>query len=512
MVGMLLFTNWFGSFLSENGQVVEALLFPKDAVEIARRLAAVQAFEVIPEERALAQGKENVEVSEKRLAKLGAYIRQPVPFVAPEQHGFEGMLLHDAMLIVAKERARAAIGPDVHLIHAIDALDELARQLNYQMERLREWHGAHFPEFSGLVGDERYISMLCEGPGRDRLAAALGLEGESLGAEAADVDLAAIKELAMAARGTVEARKSTEEYIRSRSKQLAPNISAVVGELLAARLIALAGGMEKLAKMPSSTVQVLGAEKAFFKHIKTGSRPPKHGVLFQHPLVHRAPYWQRGKVARAMAGKVAIAAKVDFFRGKADGADPELGKDLAAIVEARATAVGKQFPQPPKRMRIVKSGENSSPRPYDDRRGGPRGGERRDYRDRRDGGFRPRQEGYRGRTDDRHGGLPQRSGYGGRSQGGYGGSGQGGYRGRPGVRTDDRGGGYRPGGGGRPNERRQEGGDRRTPERREGGDGPRDGPSGQPWRGQPRRDDYHPASKTEGHPDWQKGRRMNKRR
>jgi hypothetical protein len=381
-------------------------------------------------------------------------------------------------------------------------MDELSRQLNFQMERLREWHGAHFPEFSGLVGDERYISMLCDGPSRERLAAELGLEGESLGAEASESDLKAIRELAMAARGTVEARKSTEEYIRARARELAPNLSSVVGELLAARLVALAGGLEKLAKMPSSTVQVLGAEKAFFKHIKTGSRPPKHGVLFQHPLVHRAPYWQRGKVARAMAGKAAIAAKVDFFRGKADGTDTELGKDLASIVEARAIAVGKQFPEAPKRMRILQSGENAAPsRPYDDRRGG----DRRGYGDRRGGGrpgYDRRGEGARPSGGHDRGGRPG-GGYRGRRDGvrSYGGGGQD-------RRGGDRGyGAPRGGAGGRPYERR--GLDSRP---REGGDRAPEGSGGQPWRGQARRDDYHPAGRSEGHSDWQKGRRMNKRR
>jgi nucleolar protein 56 len=436
---VLLFTNWLGSFIAENGQIIDKRLFPKDAREIARRLAAVQDFEVMREEQELAQGREALEVTEKRLAKLGNYIRQPVPFVAPEDHGFEGKLLHEAMLIVAKERARAAVGPDVHLIHAIDALDELAKQHNYQLERLREWHGAHFPEFSGLVGDERYLAMLCESPERERLSAELGLEGESLGAEATEDDLAAIKGLAVAASGTMNARKSTEEYIRSRARQLAPNTSDVVGELLAARLIALAGGMERLARMPSSTVQVLGAEKAFFKHIKTGARPPKHGSIFQHPLIHRAPYWQRGKVARAMAGKISIAAKVDFYRGKADGADKDLGKDLAAIVEARAKAVGQQFPEAPKRMRIIRQ-EN-------------RGGR------------------YDGRRGERHGG---RGGSGGRDGG----------------------------------QRYQGSGGRRE----SGGRGDGDGHRGVSWREDRGRSETSTVGKSAGQPDWQKGRRMNKRR
>jgi nucleolar protein 56 len=81
-----------------------------------------------------------------------------------------------------------------------------------------------------------------------------------------------------------------------------------------ARIIAKAGSLARLATLPASTIQVLGAEKALFRALKTGARPPKHGLLFQHPLVHSAPKWQRGKIARAVASKVAIAARIDYYR------------------------------------------------------------------------------------------------------------------------------------------------------------------------------------------------------
>ena len=101
---------------------------------------------------------------------------------------------------------------------------------------------------------------------------------------------------------------------------LAPNISSIAGENIGARLIAKAGSLEKLARIPSSTIQILGAEKALFRALKTGSKPPKHGILFQHDDIHTAPKWQRGKIARSIASKIAIAARVDAYRGvKMDG-------------------------------------------------------------------------------------------------------------------------------------------------------------------------------------------------
>lgn len=94
-----------------------------------------------------------------------------------------------------------------------------------------------------------------------------------------------------------------------------PNMHTLLGGSLTARLVSLAGGLERLSSLPSSTIQLLGAEKAMFRYLKSGKRPPKHGVIYQHPDICRAPYWQRGNISRALAGKVLIAAKVDRYKG-----------------------------------------------------------------------------------------------------------------------------------------------------------------------------------------------------
>jgi nucleolar protein 56 len=118
-------------------------------------------------------------------------------------------------------------------------------------------------------------------------------------------------------------------------EEVAPNTRAIGGSLLGARLVALAGGLMNLAKLPASTIQVLGAEKALFRALKTKARPPKHGIIFQHPFIHDAKRWQRGKIARALAGKLAIAARVDAFSGKyaGDGLKFDLDKRIAEIKE-----------------------------------------------------------------------------------------------------------------------------------------------------------------------------------
>ena len=114
----------------------------------------------------------------------------------------------------------------------------------------------------------------------------------------------------------VKVRDKLVTYVKSNMNQIAPNISTVAGDTIGARLIAKVGGIEQLARQSSSTIQLLGAEKALFRSLRTGARPPKHGIIFQHDQIHSAPKWQRGKIARSLAGKIAIAARIDAFRGK----------------------------------------------------------------------------------------------------------------------------------------------------------------------------------------------------
>jgi nucleolar protein 56 len=126
-------------------------------------------------------------------------------------------------------------------------------------------------------------------------------------------------------------------------KEVAPNVTVVVGALLGARIISIAGGLLELARLPASTVQVLGAEKALFRAIKTGSKPPKHGVLFQLPEIHNAKWWLRGKIARGVAGKLTIAARVDAYAGEF------IGDELALEIQSRIEEIKKKYPSPPKK-------------------------------------------------------------------------------------------------------------------------------------------------------------------
>jgi nucleolar protein 56 len=105
--------------------------------------------------------------------------------------------------------------------------------------------------------------------------------------------------------------------VSAMADEVMPNVSALIGGLVAARLLSRAGGLPALARMPGSTIQVLGSEQALFSHLRGGSPPPKHGIIFQHRRVHNAPKEVRGRVARVLAAKLAIAARLDHYRGEA---------------------------------------------------------------------------------------------------------------------------------------------------------------------------------------------------
>jgi nucleolar protein 56 len=157
-----------------------------------------------------------------------------------------------------------------------------------------------------------------------------------------------------------------ETYLDQTMEEVAPNTKAIVGALLGARMIAIAGGLMNLAKRPASTMQVLGAEKALFRSIKTGARPPKHGLIFQHTLIHDAKRWQRGKIARAIAGKLAIAVRTDAFGGE------YVGDKLKADMNRRIEEIRQKYPEPPP-VKEQKPREFREQRPREFR-------ERRDFR------------------------------------------------------------------------------------------------------------------------------------
>jgi len=334
---MILTTKWFGSFLCEEGKVKRAALFPKDASAIAERLGRIARGEVLDEELSLASSAG--QVTDRRLSEFGKRVKFDSSFIDPGTYGFSLDMYRAATIILAKESVKRSIGPDVHLGQGVRAYDDIVFTDNILSERLREWYGLHFPELEVVLGGEAYAKAIADHGSRPDVMSALALRMDSIGSEIEAEDLESVRVLSSALKESYVARAKLERYIDSRMSHVAPNISSVAGPVVGARLIMQAGSLKRLASMPSSTVQLLGAEKAMFRHLKKGSKPPKHGILFQHMLVHTAPQWQRGAIARALAAKICLAARADLYSRNDITAllKEQLDKRVAEIRKQHAT-------------------------------------------------------------------------------------------------------------------------------------------------------------------------------
>lgn len=344
---MILVTKWFGTFLCEEGKVIRKTLFPPDAEAIAQRLSQVQREGVLPEEYALAEDFK-VKVSENRQSPIGKPVLFDSSFIDPADYGYSRELMHEVMIKLARLRTSEPIPRDRNIVQAIRSLDDLIETSNLLNERLHEWYGLHFPELADHARERRYADLISRHGNRERIIAELNLDLESMGADLEEEDMEAVMKLAASLASIYDDKERTEEYIEENVMGAAPNLCVLMGSALAARLISLAGGLDRLSKLPASTIQLLGAEKAMFRHLRSNKKPPKHGVIFQHPSVHRSPYWQRGKIARALAAKAAIASRLDRYGGELSG------ESLLADFEKRVEEIKRTYPEPPPKPQYKK--------------------------------------------------------------------------------------------------------------------------------------------------------------
>jgi len=264
----------------------------------------------------------------------------------------------DVALTVAKATVvEASEEKDILVKHAVDTIGEIDKSVNVLTMRLREIYSLHHPSLSRLVEDNKqFVQTVRNCGGRSRInkgdLVTSGLSDslvtsimenldEDIGAEFQDADIAILRKLAERIVNLYEMRHELEEYLSGLMDILAPNITALVGPLVGARLISIAGSLMELARKPSSAVQIFGAEKALFRSLKTGASPPKHGVIFQVSEIHAAPYWQRGKIARALAGKISIAARIDAY------SERDIGEDLRARFNKRVEEIRRLYPEAP---------------------------------------------------------------------------------------------------------------------------------------------------------------------
>jgi len=241
---------------------------------------------------------------------------------------------------------------DTMVIQAVGLLDELDKEINTYAMRVKEWYGWHFPELQALAGDNvQYAKMVLKCGLRPNfkgtdLSSILEDEAQeatikeaaeiSMGTEVADVDMIHIQCLAEQVMSLTEYRGQLFDYLKNRMNAIAPNLTILVGELVGARLIGHAGSLMNLAKQPASTVQILGAEKALFRALKTKHDTPKYGLIYHASLIGQAAPKHKGKISRVLAAKCSLAIRVDALSDDTiEQLDTTVGFEGRAKVEAR---------------------------------------------------------------------------------------------------------------------------------------------------------------------------------
>ena len=255
------------------------------------------------------------------------------------------------------------------VIQIIGTLDVIKKSISLFSSQLREWYGLHFPELTDkIIEDNILMAKLISTLGarerytyenlkenfdlkEKRIKTLQKFASDSMGAS---FDLGMVQNYANQIISIDSYRQDLESNLADLMEKLAPNINAIIGSLIGAKLIAKAGSMKKLAYMPASRIQLLGAEKALYRFLKTGEKRPKHGLIFQWNQIRSSKPWIRGKIARVVSGKIGVAAKVDYFNGEF------IGNQLSEGVELKIKEIELKYPNPPKNAEPVKSKKRKS--------------------------------------------------------------------------------------------------------------------------------------------------------
>uniref|UniRef100_A0A8C9DR77 Nucleolar protein 58 n=1 Tax=Prolemur simus TaxID=1328070 RepID=A0A8C9DR77_PROSS len=282
--------------------------------------------------------------------KINKQLKKVLKKIVKEAH--EPLAVADAKLggVIKLSRYRlkfSADKVDTMIVQAISLLDDLDKELNNYIMRCREWYGWHFPELGKIISDNlTYCKCLQKVGDRKNYASAKlsellpeEVEAEvkaaaeiSMGTEVSEEDICNILHLCTQVIEISEYRTQLYEYLQNRMMAIAPNVTVMVGELVGARLIAHAGSLLNLAKHAASTVQILGAEKALFRALKSRRDTPKYGLIYHASLVGQTSPKHKGKISRMLAAKTVLAIRYDAFGEDSSSA---MGVENRAKLEAR---------------------------------------------------------------------------------------------------------------------------------------------------------------------------------
>ncbi|SBT79155.1 nucleolar protein 5, putative [Plasmodium malariae] len=236
---------------------------------------------------------------------------------------------------------------DVMIVQAVGLLEDLDKEINVFSMRLKEWYGWHFPELGKVITDNKIYAKCVKLIGFRNNAKNINLLEEttediqkeikqlaeiSMGTEIEDDDLNCINELADRLLELTDYRESLATYLKYRMNSIAPNLTYLVGDLIGAKLIARAGSLMSLAKHPSSTLQILGSEKALFRALKTKSKTPKYGLIYHATLVGQAAPKIKGRISRSLAAKLSLCTRVDAL---GNFVEPSIAVTCKAHLEKR---------------------------------------------------------------------------------------------------------------------------------------------------------------------------------
>jgi nucleolar protein 56 len=226
---------------------------------------------------------------------------------------------------LTKQGLKESVNEDQLIIQTISNITELERICNILSKRLREWYSLYLPEFSEEMQSHEKFTEMVMTQTREELMQDLSAK-KTMGA---DLDQVHVDEIILLAKEIIslyKLREKHEAYLEKIMKKYCPNLVELAGVTVGGKLLELGKSLKRLALLPSSTIQLLGAEKALFRHLKTDSKSPKYGIIFQHPFIQKARRQDRGRMARSLADKLSLCCRLDFFKGEFKA--PEYKKEL----------------------------------------------------------------------------------------------------------------------------------------------------------------------------------------
>ncbi len=281
----------------ENGNIVWKKFFSKNSEATKQFLGPLSS--------------EAIEAAGSNYAESSKYINKKFREIAKENFVNEEELnnfLSEFSIELSKNQMKGIVGKDKLLLHAINAHDEIEKQLNIMNQRLSEWYSLHYPERKPSADEIERFGRRENFPSYK----------ESSGIEIDEIDEQTFREFAKTISALKNEQSKLKRYTKDIAKEIMPNTSSIIDPLLAARMLSMAGSMEKFSRMTASTIQLIGAEKALFRHLRKEGKSPKYGIVFLDPRIQQASPEKRGKIARILASKVSQAIRIDFYSKRDD--------------------------------------------------------------------------------------------------------------------------------------------------------------------------------------------------